>query len=283
MSQPPAQLYRTLSLIRAVEEKIVEVYASDIIQQPVHLSVGQEAVAVALCVNLTDEDFKIGTHRNHALYLSAGGDVTAFFAELLGKPSGFAGGMAGSMHACAPEVGILGCSSIVAGSIPIAVGMAEACKPGQIVACLFGDGACDEGVFYESLNWAALRGLPVLFVCENNGLAVETTLPDRRANSLGLDAVAESLGVTARYTVGRDVFALNEFLKYHTDKIRGGGGPRFVEAFVTRAYAHNGTEKQIELCNDPLHIAREQVPDWQSIDKGVHEEVERGWKEACDV
>ncbi len=278
----PTQLYRNLSLIRAVEDLIVREYPNDQMQTPVHLSTGEEHVAVALCAALTDADLKITTHRSHALYLANGGDLVAFFAELLGKPEGASAGLGGSMHLTDVEHGLLGTTSIVGGLWPIVCGYGEAVERPHIAVAVGGDGACDEGVFYESLNWAALRNLPVLFVAINNGLAVETTLPDRRANNMGIDDAAEALGVPARYTFLRSVIDLNELMQYHIDAIRGGGGPRFIEVFATRAYAHNGVERQIELEHDPLHIAREQVPDWQSIDELIHEEVEDAWREAVE-
>ena len=163
--------------IRLVEERIIELYPSDVIQSPVHLSIGQEAVAVGACDSLTFNDLLFCTYRSHAFYLAKGGNLREMFAELYGKITGCARGKAGSMHLAAPEVGLMGASAVVASTIPHAVGAALAAKrlsKDQIIVGVFGDGATEEGVYHESLNFAALHRLPVIFLCENNGLAVHS-------------------------------------------------------------------------------------------------------------
>ena len=273
-------LYRALSLARRVAEKIIEVYPTDVMQTPVHLSVGQEAVSVGLCANLTATDLKIGTHRSHNLYLMAGGDLKAFFAELLGKTAGCSGGLGGSMHFADPQHGLVGTTSIVGGCLPEACGLAETVNSPNIVAVLFGDGACDQGVFYESLNWAALRSLPVLFVCENNGLSVETPLHERRMEyPFG---VAELFMPSIRVE-GFDVYALDKTFGYEVEQVRKTRWPRFVEARVVRCMEHSGVERQVDLgSQDPLEIAaRDLGPGvrW-AIDLDVAKLVERTYREA---
>ncbi len=175
--------------IRLVEEKVIELYPSDKIQSPVHLSIGQEAVAVGVCRSLTPSDLLFSSYRGHAFYMAKGGDLRAMFAELCGKVTGCCEGKGGSMHLAAPEVGMMGASAIVASTIPHAVGAALAAKllkKEQVIVAVFGDGAVDEGVYHESLNIAALHALPVIFLFENNGLAVHSRMADRHSfNVLG--------------------------------------------------------------------------------------------------
>jgi TPP-dependent pyruvate/acetoin dehydrogenase alpha subunit len=154
------ELYRTMLRIRLAELRIVDIYPTDKIQSPVHLSIGQEAVAAGVCRALKSSDHVLGTYRGHAIYIAKGGDMNGMFAELYGKATGCAKGRGGSMHLVAPEAGLMGCSAIVGGTIPVAVGDALAAKMegrGRVAAVFFGDGALDEGVFFESANFAVLK------------------------------------------------------------------------------------------------------------------------------
>lgn len=181
------ELYYKCMLIRRVEEKIIELYPTDKIQSPVHLSIGQEAVAVGVCDALGKNDLVFINYRGHAFYLAKGGSLERFFAELMGKYTGACKGKGGSMHLAAPEVGVMGASAVVASSIPHAVGSALAniinTKEG-ICVVVFGDGAMEQGVFFESINFAKLHNLPVLFICEDNGLAVHASVEQRHAFEL---------------------------------------------------------------------------------------------------
>src|SRR5262249_9952178 len=160
------RFYRALYLIRRVEEEIARVYPTDKIKSPVHLAIGQEAVSVGVCEALRPGDVVSGTYRSHALYLAKGCDLPRMLAELYGKVTGCARGKGGSMHLIDPAAGVLGTSAVVGTTVPIAVGYAYAQKVkgrGALTASVFGDGAVEEGAFHESLNFAALRRLPVLF------------------------------------------------------------------------------------------------------------------------
>src|SRR5438876_667844 len=171
MSQLHEKIYRSLDRIRRVEEEIVRLYPTDKIKSPVHLSIGQEAVSVGACEALRRDDVVFGTYRNHALYLAKGGDLNKMIAELYGKAAGCAKGKGGSMHLVDVEAGVMGGSAVVATTIPQAVGYALALKlqdKPRMVVSFFGDGALEEGACHESLNFAALKTLRVLFVCENN-------------------------------------------------------------------------------------------------------------------
>src|SRR6266576_3289960 len=171
------RFYRALYRIRRVEEEIAAVYPTDKIKSPVHLSIGQEAVSVGVCEALDRDDVVFGTYRSHALYLAKGGDLQKMIAELYSKLDGCAKGKGGSMHLIDVDAGVMGTSAVVGTTIPQAVGFAYALKlqrKNSIVVSFFGDGATHEGVFYESLNFAALKSLPIIFVCENNCYAIHT-------------------------------------------------------------------------------------------------------------
>src|SRR5437868_1428890 len=177
------RLYKRMSLIRRFELRLAEIYHTDAVKSPVHLSVGQEAIAVGICDPLEVDDIVSNTYRCHATYIAKGGDINEMMAELYGKVSGCAGGKAGSMHLVDIKRGIMGASAVVGTTIPVATGyalamQAEAENTGKqrVTVSVFGDGATEEGCFHESLNFAALRKLPILYVCENNRLAIHTPI-----------------------------------------------------------------------------------------------------------
>jgi TPP-dependent pyruvate/acetoin dehydrogenase alpha subunit len=183
--------------IRLVEEKIIELYPSDLIQSPVHLSIGQEAVAVGVCEHLTPSDWVFINYRGHAFYLAKGGPLPEFFAELMGRRTGMSKGKAGSMHLAAPTQGVIGASAVVASTISHAVGSAFATKikkeSGRVFVANFGDGAMEQGVFHESLNFASLHRVPVLFLCEDNGLAIHTDATTRQ--SFSVETLVRAFGI----------------------------------------------------------------------------------------
>jgi pyruvate dehydrogenase E1 component alpha subunit len=177
-------LYKTMYLIRKSEITIQQIYPDDEMKTPMHMSMGEEAIVSGVVQALEPADQVLGTYRSHALYLAKTMDPHRFFAEMFGKDTGCARGKAGSMHLSAIEKGLLCCSAIVASSIPVAMGAAFANKyqnNGRTVAVFFGDGAMDEGVFWETVNFAGLHRLPVLFVCEDNGFAVHTPRHQRQS------------------------------------------------------------------------------------------------------
>ncbi len=175
-------LYRKILLVRLCEEKICADYFKDQMKTPVHLGIGGEAISAGVHHCLPKGTKYFGTYRNHAIYLACTDDTDTFFAEMFGKVTGCAKGKAGSMHLSAPEHGLVATSAVVGTTIPLAVGsaLAETMKGGDDLSVVFfGDGAMEEGVFYESLNFASLKNLPVLFVCEDNSLAIHTHRHDR--------------------------------------------------------------------------------------------------------
>jgi TPP-dependent pyruvate/acetoin dehydrogenase alpha subunit len=236
------RLYRALYRIRRLEQEIARVYATDKIKSPVHLSIGQEAVSVGVCEALGPHDVVFGTYRGHALYLAKGGDMKRMVAELYGKATGCTRGKGGSMHLIAPEAGMMGASAVVGTTIANAVGYAYALRyrrSDAIVASFFGDGATEEGVFSESLNFAVLKRLPILFICENNRYAIHTHQSRRQAH-LNICQRARSFGMTAEQADGNDVVGLYERVQEDMERIRAGEGPCFYEVMTYRWSEHVG-------------------------------------------
>lgn len=258
------RIYRNLALVRRVEEELARIYPSDRIKSPIHLAIGQEAVSVGVCDVLRPDDVVGGTYRSHAVYLAKGGDLNAMVAELYGKVTGCARGKGGSMHLVSPAVQMIGASAVVGTSIPVAAGHALALKRegrGRLVAAFFGDGATEEGCFYETLNFAALHRLPLLFVCENNGLAIHEPLRKRWANA-DLCGRVEAFGVPARRLEDGDVLAIREAAAAAVARIRAGGGPEFLECLTYRWREHVGPNEDF----DQGYRSRAELAPWQARD-----------------
>jgi TPP-dependent pyruvate/acetoin dehydrogenase alpha subunit len=243
------RLYRSLYRIRRVEEEIARVYPSDKIKSPVHLSIGQEAVSVGVCQALDPADVVFGTYRGHALYLARGGDLKQMVAEMYGKATGCTGGKGGSMHLIGTDVGMMGTSAVVGTTIANACGYAYAMQyrgRKALVASFFGDGATEEGVFAETLNFAALKKLPLLFICENNRYAIHTHQQRRQAT----DAICErarAAGVPAERIEGADVLYLHDRVRAVAPIIREGRGPHFFEVMTYRWREHVGPNCDFQL------------------------------------
>ena len=185
-------LYRTLLLVRRAEESIRDAYGTNEMKTPVHLGIGGEAIAVGVCHAVPPGTKAFGTYRNHALYLAQTGETARFFGELYGKVTGAGKGKAGSMHLAAPAQGLMATSAIVGTTIPLAVGAALAHQyrnEPHLAVAFFGDGAVEEGAFWESLNFACLRRLRILLVCEDNGLAIHAPADQRQ----GFRSIPEAL------------------------------------------------------------------------------------------
>jgi pyruvate dehydrogenase E1 component alpha subunit len=229
--------------IRLVEEGIAEVYGEQQMRCPVHLSIGQEAVAVGVCEQLSRDDQVLSTHRAHGHYLAKGGDLRAMLAEMHGKATGCAGGMGGSMHLVDHAAGFLGAAPIVGSTIPIAVGAAfGAALKGEhrVVAAFFGEGATEEGAFHEALNFAALKQLPVLFVCENNLYSVYSPLSVRQPAGREVYHLAQGHGIVSEQGDGNDVTEVYAIAEHALGRIRSGGGPAFLELRTYRWREHCG-------------------------------------------
>lgn len=258
------ELFYKALRIRLVEERIIKLYPSDKIQSPVHLSIGQEAVAVGACHSLKPMDLLFCSYRSHAFYLAKGGDLHKMFAELYGKATGCCGGKAGSMHLAAPEVGLMGSSAVVASTIPHAVGAALAAKQlkkDHVIVTVFGDGATEEGVYHESLNFAALHKLPVIFLCENNGLAVHSKIEDR--HSFQIIEHAKSYGLPAiSIPDGYDFMKVHEIFSAIVNEVRQSRLPYFVEILTYRYMEHVGIGEDYQAG----YRSREELESWKSKD-----------------
>lgn len=241
-----ARLYHSMLLIRRVEEYICQVYHTDAIKSPVHLSIGQESIAVGVADVMKADDLLSNTYRSHATYIAKGGDLDQFMAELYGKSGGCAGGKAGSMHMIDMAHGIMGSSAVVGTTVPVAAGYAlamkrDATKTGQqrAVVAFFGDGSTEEGCFSETLNFAALHKLPILFVCENNRLAIHSKLETRWPTEALRERVA-TYGIQTHHIPDGDVFAIRDTTAKALDAIRAGRGPVFMECATYRWLEHVG-------------------------------------------
>ncbi len=237
-----AELHAMMLRIRLFEERVAELLDADEIKCPTHLYIGQEAIASGVCANLKKEDYVFSTHRSHGHYIAKGGQLKPLMAELYGKSTGCSRGRGGSMHIVAPEVGYLGSSAIVAGSIPLALGTALASwvkSDGKVTVAFFGDGATDEGVFYECLSFASLNKLPVVFVCENN--LFSTHLPIQMRHPA--DNIYEKAGCYMMPSVridGNDVLEVYKTARPLIEGARNGLGPALIEARTYRWRSHVG-------------------------------------------
>jgi acetoin:2,6-dichlorophenolindophenol oxidoreductase subunit alpha len=236
-------MYKQMLLIRSFEEKIIELYPEQEIQTPVHLCIGQEAIAVGVCANLRANDYMFSTHRNHGHCISKGMSLKKLLAEFYGRSTGCAGGKGGSMHPVDPGVGILGTTAIVGGGIPLAVGTALASSmrnTDQVTVVFFGDGAAEEGTFHESLNYAALKKLPVVFVCENNKYATASPIGNRQPKGSSIAERAGSYGIDTDSVDGNDLFAVYDSMEKGLKLTRNGEGPYFIEVETYRWMPHVG-------------------------------------------
>jgi TPP-dependent pyruvate/acetoin dehydrogenase alpha subunit len=243
------QFYRSLYRIRRVEEEVAKAYPGDKIKSPVHLSIGQEAVSVAVCETLNKEDVVFGTYRCHALYLAKGGNLKQMVAELYGRATGCTQGKGGSMHMIDTSAGVMGTSAVVGTTIANAVGYAYSLKlrrSANVVVSFFGDGATEEGVFHESLNFAVLKKLPILFVCENNGYAIHTH-QCKRQGCANIAEKARVYGMPSERIENNDALKLFERSRDVVQNLRGGAGPAFIECMTYRWREHVGPGEDYHL------------------------------------
>jgi len=259
------RLLRDMLFIRKVEEGIADRYPTGEMRCPTHLSIGQEAAAVALCVALEEKDLAVSTHRAHAHYLAKGGSLPAMLAEIYGRVTGCCRGRGGSMHLIDKSVGFLGSTAIVGNSVPIGTGLAlslQVKKSRQIAAIFFGDGCVEEGSFYESANFAVVRKLPALFVCENNLYSVYSPLSVRQPDGRKIHKMVEGLGMTSATVDGNDVEAAYAASQVAITHIRGGKGPFFLELSTYRWREHCGPN----FDNDTGYRTEAEFLGWKSRD-----------------
>ena len=229
--------------IRHVEQEIARRYGEGKMRCPTHLSIGQEAVSAAVGMALRPTDLAVSGHRAHAHYLGKGGNLPAMLAEIYGRIDGCSRGKGGSMHLIDESVGFMGSTAIVAGTIPVGVGLAYGmkCKRADQVSCVFhGDAAVEAGVFFESVNFAVVKKLPVLFLCENNLYSVYSPLSVRQPESRSIAKMAEGLGMKTGTGNGNDVAEVYAKTSEALAAIRTGGGPQLLEFSTYRWLEHCG-------------------------------------------
>lgn len=266
-SLPPAlatALLRDMIRIRVIEEEIERRYHQDQMKTPIHLVIGQEATSVGFCSALAREDLLYSGHRTHGAYLAKGGDLRGMLCEMHCRINGCAGSRGGSMHLIDKPVGMAGTSAIVGGAVPITAGAALSLKlrgSDRVAAVFLGDAATEEGVVSETLNFAALKRLPMIFFCENNFYSVQSPLATRQP-ARDLHLWAEGHGVAGVQTDGTNVLAVREAALAAVQRARSGGGPSFIEARVYRYRAHGGAGDDSKTGYRDL----EELHQWETVD-----------------
>ncbi len=273
-------LYKKLYLIRCAEKAIIENYPTDAMKTPMHMSMGEEAIVVGVCQGLGVNSQTFGTYRSHALYLASTADSDGFFAEMYGKKTGIVKGKGGSMHLSYPEKGLMATSAVVASTIPVAVGSAYANKyqkNGKIVAVFFGDGAVDEGVFWESLNIACLMKLPIVFICEDNGYAVHTKTAKRHGYK-SITKIIKQFDCEVISSESTDVEEIYKISQKAVNLVKKGKRPVFLYLKYYRYLEHVGvgwdfdagyrskTEFNKWLRKDPILLQKKRI-----LKKGISE------------
>ena len=261
------KLYRSMVRIRSCEESFVEPILKGEARCPVHLYSGEEAIAAGVCAVLTKKDYVFSTHRSHGHYLAKGGDMPALMAEIYGKETGCSRGRGGSMHLIAPDRGMMGSAPIVAGTISLAVGAALASsirKEKRVTVSFFGDGAAGEGVLYESLNFAALRKLPIIFVCENNLYSTHLHISECRAGNT-IYETGKLFRIKSYRSDGNDVLQVYKIAKKAAELCRKGQGPVFLEFMTYRMRGHVGPDDNIQGAHTDIRPEKE-VSKWREKD-----------------
>lgn len=257
-------MYRDMLRIRRFEEKLADENAQGNIPGLLHLYVGEEAVAVGACSALGKEDYITSTHRGHGHCIAKGGELPKMMAELFGKETGYSKGRGGSMHIAAPDIGIVGCSGIAGAGIPIAAGVGLSIrlrKTNQVCVCFFGDGASNTGAFHEGMNLAALWGLPVIYVVENNQYAI--SMPASKSTKLPNFADrAAAYGMPSAIADGMDVLSVYAAVSQAVARARQGKGPTLVECGTYRFRGHHeGDPKKGET-----YRTRQEMSEWEARD-----------------
>lgn len=257
--------FHEMKRIRNCELKISELYHQQKMRCPIHLCVGQEAVPVGVSASLYKSDNVFSNHRSHGHYLAKGGDINAMLAEFYGKFAGCAGGKGGSQHLIDLDCNFMGSAPILASTISVAVGVAWAAKlnkSDEITVCYFGDGATEEGTFYESINFAKLKNLNILFVCENNSYSVHTKVENRRPPNISIYEQAKSFGLNSFICDGNNVFEISELISNITKEMRSNHGPYFIEANTYRWLEHCGPGNDFHLG----YRSKKELDSWKKLD-----------------
>ncbi len=265
MNKLDLNLYKNMLLIRLAEESIAKRYKDGKMRCPTHLSIGQEASASGVGLALKKTDLALSTHRGHAHYLAKGGSLKRMIAEIYGKSTGCSKGKGGSMHLIDRSVGFEGSTAIVGNTIPIGVGLALSLKldsKNSISVVYCGDGSVEEGVFYESINFAVTKKLPVLFVCENNLYSVYSPLKVRQPKNRKIYEMVQSMGIKVGYEDGNDVRKVNALASKAVSHIRDNGSPYFIELSTYRWREHCGPNYD----NDIGYRSEDEFLEWKKRD-----------------
>ena len=262
---PKILLYRSMLRIRLVEEALAELYKEQEMRTPTHFSIGQEAVAAGVCTALTRQDVVYSGHRSHAHFLAKGGSLDGLVNELYGKEAGTSRGRGGSVHLTQRESGFIASSAILGQTIATAVGSALALSMDSlpnVAVCFFGDGAVDEGVFTESLNFASVHRLPVIFICENNLYSTQTPAEFRRPKDVLITERAGIFGVRSVQVDGNDAVAVYEAANEARSLCTAGRGPVLIECLTYRWREHVGPYEDHELG----YRTKEELDSWKKRD-----------------
>jgi pyruvate dehydrogenase E1 component alpha subunit len=287
------EMFATMCTIRRFERMADRLYASGKVHGTMHLSAGQEAVAVGAAQAMHPDDYLLNHHRGHGHFIAKGADVNRMMAEFLGKDTGYCRGRGGSMHIADVDSNNLGANGIVGGGISLAVGVGLALqmqrKP-EIVLSIFGDGAVNEGIFHESLNMAALWDLPVLFLCENNQYAM--SMPVTRATAkLPIFEKADAYGIPGYQVDGNDVLQVYEVMSQAAGHVRRGEGPVLVEALTYRYFGHSKSDRNLYRTQDEIGEWKEKDPiirfrnllvEARILDEGRAEKIDQEAQEVID-
>jgi TPP-dependent pyruvate/acetoin dehydrogenase alpha subunit len=274
MPLPPEillKMYRNMLRIRRFEEQIYEVYTGGLMHGLAHLYIGEEAVAVGACTALRDDDYITSTHRGHGHCVAKGGNLEYMMAEVMGRVTGHCRGKGGSMHIADMSVGILGANGIVGGGFGIATGAALSAKKrgtDQVAVCFFGDGASNQGIFFETMNFAAIWQLPIIYLCENNHYGEFTATQSVTAGKCIADR-ATPFGIPSAQVDGSDAIAVYEATAQAVERARSGGGPTLIECDTYRYRGHHvgdpgesyrpQEERDEWLAKDPINRLREKM------------------------
>ncbi len=275
-------LYRTMLRIRFVEEGFVEPILNGEVKCPVHLYSGEEAIAAGVCTALTRDDYILGSHRSHGHYLAKGGDLKTLVAEVFCRETGCSQGRGGSMHLIDPDVGMLGSAPIVAGTISLALGAALASsirRDGRVAVSFFGDGATGEGVLCESINFAALKKLPIIFVCENNLYSTHLSIDEIRVNR-EIHHLGKPFGAKSIQVDGNDVLCVYEQAIQAIDACRNGAGPVLLECMTYRQRGHVGPDDNVQGLHTDIRPPKE-LASW--IAKDPLKKLEAYMLEECGL
>ena len=286
-------MYERMRSIREFEERLHVAFATGAVPGFVHLYAGEEAVAVGVCANLTDDDFITSTHRGHGHCIAKGVDIKSMMAEIYGKATGACKGKGGSMHIADVEKGMLGANGIVGGGPPLACGaglLAKVKGTDQVTVCFFGDGASNQGTTMEGMNLAGIWKLPVIFLCENNRYA-QTTGASYSVSGNDIAARARGFGLPGVAVDGLDVFAVYEAVREAVERARRGEGPAFIEAQTYRKYGHfegdalgyrPEEEEESHLSRDCIQHFRTTVLEQELLSETELDDIDRQVKEAIE-